>query len=514
MSDSSYKGNRIAINTLVLYLRMFFLMAVSLYTSRVILKTLGIVDFGIYNVVGGFVALFAVVSKSLSSAASRFINIEIGKGEQGRLKQVFSSIVTIQIVLAMVIAFIGETFGLWFVNSQLILPDNRILAANWCYQFSILTFCSNIITIPYNAAIIAHEQMKAFAYVSIFEGLSKLVIAYLILLSPIDHLVFYSLLICLLQLSVQVMYRLYCRFHFKECKYHFYYDKKLLKQIFSFSGWKLIGTSTSVLRNQGGNVLMNMFFGPTVNAARAIANQVLNAINGFVTNYIIAVNPQITQSYASGDRAFMMKLIFASCKFSYFMLFMLSIPIIINIDYILYLWLTKVPEKSSLYTILTIVFALIETISHPLIVAQNATGKQRLYQIVIGSQTLSILPFTFLFYRLGYPPEYFFYTCILTSITSLISRIILLHNNIDLEIKEFIIDVIKPVVIVTVLSPVLPLLVKHYTEDNIVSLGVVLISSFVTTFICIWVLGCKKQEKEMIASKVGIYFKKIIKNKI
>ena len=335
MSNTTENNKRIAKNTLLLYFRMLFLMAVSLYTSRVVLNALGVEDFGIYNVVGGVVAMFSVLSGSLSTAISRFITYELGKGNKENLNKIFSSAVTIQFGLAGIIILLAETIGIWFLNIKMNIPEVRMEAANWVFQFSILTFAINLISVPYNASIIAHEKMSAFAYISILEAVGKLTIAYLITISPIDKLIFYAILMCAVALVVRLTYGNYCKRHFSECTYHFSWDKLLLKQMFGFAGWNFIGASSAILRDQGGNVVINLFCGPTVNAARGIAFQVNNAVNQFVTNFMTALNPQITKSYASGDKEYMMTLIFQGARLSFYMLFLLSLPILVNTHYIL-----------------------------------------------------------------------------------------------------------------------------------------------------------------------------------
>lgn len=375
MSNTTENNKRIAKNTLLLYFRMLFLMAVSLYTSRIVLNALGVEDFGIYNVVGGVVTMFSVLSGSLSAAISRFITYEIGKGNQDKLNKIFSSAVTIQLGLAGIIILLAETIGIWFLNIKMNIPELRMEAANWVFQFSILTFAINLISVPYNACIIAHEKMSAFAYISILEAIGKLAIAYLIVVSPMDKLIFYAILMCIVALIVRFTYGNYCKRHFSECTYHFIWDKQLLKQMFGFAGWNFIGAASAVLRDQGGNVVINLFCGPTVNAARGIAFQVNTAVNQFVTNFMTALNPQITKSYAAGNKEYMMTLIFQGARLSFYMLLLLSLPILINTHYILGLWLKLVPDHAVLFVQLVLIFAMSESISQPLITAMLATGK-------------------------------------------------------------------------------------------------------------------------------------------
>ena len=347
MDNNSQKNKQIARNTLFLYFRMLFIMCISLYTSRVILEALGVSDYGIYNVVGGFVAMFALISSSLTSACTRFLNYEMGKGSASRLRTVFSTSLTVHIILACIIALLCESFGVWYVNNKMVIPEARLIAANWVFQISVLNFCINLVTVPFNAAIIAHEKMSTFAYVSIFEGISRLVICFLVMWISFDHLITYALLYMLVQVSVMAMYQVYCNRHFDECHYRFSIDKKLTKQMFSYSGWHVFGNSASILNRQGVDLVLNLFCGTILNAAKGISNQVMNAVASFANNFMIALNPQITKSYAKGDYDYMLSLLYRGSRFSYYLLFFLSLPIILNTDFIMHIWLKNVPEGHS-----------------------------------------------------------------------------------------------------------------------------------------------------------------------
>lgn len=505
--NNSQKSKRIAKNTFVLYVRMIFLMLISLYTSRVILDVLGVDDFGIYNVVGGFVALFAIVSKSLSGAASRFLNYAMGTGDRDGIKTVFSTTVTIQYALAILIALLSEIIGGWFVNNKMVIPADRMIAANWCFQLSVITFCSNLITVPYNAAIIAHERMKAFAFVSIFEGIAKLAISFLIIVSPIDKLVFYAICLSLLQLSIQAMYRIYCRKQFEECKYNFIYDKKLFVSILSYSGWGIIGSTSGVLRNQGINVLINIFFGPAINAARGVSNQVLHSVDGFVNNFITAVKPQITQSYASGDYEYMNKLIYASAKFSFYLFLLLSMPIILNADYMLGIWLKAVPEHSVTFVQLTLVFTLITTLSHPLSIAQAATGDIRNYQLIIGGLQLFNLPISYLLLKIGFEPECVLYVAIGFAIMVVFVSMYMIKRLIPLDIIIYLMVIIR-VTIVAVLAFLLSYIIGFLMSDGIIFSLLKIVFSFIITAFVIFFIGCSTSERDMLLCKLrSLYIK-------
>ena len=328
MPDASSNNKRIAKNTLLLYVRTLFIMLVTLYTSRVVLNTLGVTDYGIYNVVGGVVMMFSVISGSLSSSISRFITYELGHGDFDRLKRIFSTSINIQIGISLVILVLAELFGVWFLNTKMNIPAERLSAANWVLQCSLLSFIINLISVPYNACIIAHERMSAFAYISILEAVLKLAVVYMLLVSPYDKLVTYAILLVIVALLIRLTYGQYCRRHFEESRYQFVYDKPLVKEMTSFAGWSFFGNSAYMLNVQGVDMLINIFFGVTLNAARGVATQVQNAVMQFVNNFAVAVNPQITKSYAAGEREYMNKLVCRGARFSYFLLLIFVVPLV------------------------------------------------------------------------------------------------------------------------------------------------------------------------------------------
>lgn len=501
MSENSKQNKRIAKNTFVLYIRMLFLMAISLYTSRVILEALGVEDFGVYNVVGGFVALFGVLSKSLSSAASRFLNFEMGTGNADKLSRVFSTTFMIHLFLAVVVALLAEIVGVWFVNEKMVIGTDRLYAANWVFQFSVLSFCFNLVTVPFHAAIIAHERMSVFAYISIFEGVAKLLICYLLMVSSFDRLIFYGLLLFLVQLVVCLMNQLYCRFHFSECRLHFVYDKTLLKEIFGFAGWNMIGSSSAILRNQGGNILINLFAGPIVNAARAVANQVLHAVHAFVDNFYMALKPQITQSYASGNWDYMMTLLYKGSRLSYYMLLILCLPILLNTDYLLHLWLKTVPDHSVLFVQLTLVFTMIESISSPLITAQLATGKIRNYQLVVGGLQIMNLPVSYVILRMGGVPETILYVAIFFSVCCLSARLYMLRSGICLNVMNFVNKVLVNSLVVSAFSAIIPIILLMYLNTSFVSFVSISVVCVICSLISIFYIGCNREEREFVYTK-------------
>ena len=482
---------------------MLFLMLVTLYTSRVILHALGVEDYGIYNVVGGVVAMFSVISGSLSAAISRFITYELGKGDKERLVKIFSTSVNIQFGLSLIVILLAETIGLWFLNAKMSIPGARMTAANWVFQFSILTFIVNLISVPYNASIIAHERMSAFAYISILEAVGKLAIALLIVVSPIDRLIFYAFLMSLIALAVRFTYGIYCKRHFEECKYHFVFDRSLLKQMSGFAGWNFIGAASAVLRDQGGNVVINLFCGPTVNAARGIAFQVNNAIQGFVTNFMTALNPQITKSYASGDRDYMMTLLFQGARLSFYMLLLLSLPVLVNTHYILFLWLKIVPEHTVLFIQLVLIFAMSESISNPLVTAMLATGNIRNYQIVVGGLQMMNLPVSYVLLRLGCIPETVVVVAICISQCCLAARLYMLRGMIGLSARKYLRKVYLNVLVVAGISAIIPAILSALLDETFINFISICIVSALCSGIVIFYVGCNSKERKFVQSKMN-----------
>ena len=479
------------------------MMAVSLYTSRVVLNALGVEDFGIYNVVGGVVAMFSMLSGSLSAAITRFITYELGKDNQENLKKIFSSSVTIQMGLAILIIVVAEAIGIWFLNVKMNIPDSRMQAANWVFQFSILTFAINLISVPYNASIIAHERMSAFAYISILEAIGKLVIAFLIVISPIDKLIFYAILMCSVALIVRLTYGAYCKRHFKECAYHFIFDNELLKRMFSFAGWNFIGASAGILRDQGVNVIINLFCGPIVNAARGIAIQVNNAVQGFVSNFMTALNPQIIKSYAAQDKNYLKSLLFRGSRYSFFLLYILSLPIIIETDTILTLWLGHIPEHALIFVRLMLFLALTDAISYPLITAILATGDIKRYSLLAGGFNLLNFPLSYLFLYLGNPPECTVIIAIIISVGCLVIRLIILNEKLGISFNQYLKKVLLNVIITGIISSIIPLILYHEIMQPIVRLIVVILGSLVSSLFVIYWIGCTSNERNFVKMKAS-----------
>ena len=509
MPSDSQNNKRIAQNTLLLYFRMLFLMLVSLYTSRVNLNALGIEDFGIYNVVGGLVAMFSIISGSLVSSISRFITFELGTENKEKLKKVFSTAVSIQFFLVIIVVILAETIGLWFLNNKMVIPEERILAANIIYQFSIISFALSLMSIPYTGTIVAHEKMSAFTYISIFDVIGKLAVALTISIAPIDKLIWFAGFIVFNSTIIQSIYIFYCKRHFDECRFHFIWNKQIFQQIFSFAGWNFIGASSAVLRDHGGNIIINLFCGPTVNAARGIAFQVNNAIQGFVSNFMTALNPQITKSYAAKNYTYMMTLIFQGARLSFYMLLLLSLPIIINTHYLLTLWLNTVPEHTVLFVRLVLIFAMSESISGPLITAMLATGNIRNYQIIVGGLQMLNLPTSYILLSLGAIPETVLIVAVLISQCCLMARLYMLKKMIKLKIKDYLKKVYFNIITVSIIAIILPICMQERLAENFINFLLSSLICMLCTYLSIYYIGCSYEERKFIYNKFLILKSKI-----
>lgn len=505
--DNMIRSRRIARNTLMLYVRMLFLMLIGLYTSRVVLEALGENDFGVYNVIGGVVSMFTIISGALNSSVSRFITFEMGKGEDARLNKVYSTAVTIQIALALIVVVIAEPAGLWFINNEMTIDPSRIPAARWVLHFSLAAFVINLLSVPQMASITAHEKMSAYAWIGILDGLLRLGVALLIMRSQNDRLILYSALMAGVVLAVRFAYGIYCRKNFPECRYRPVFDSSLMKEMFSFAGWNFIGVTSGVLRDHGGNILVNLFSGPAVNAARGVAVQLNGAVQGFVTNFMTAVNPQITKSYAAGDKEYMFGLVRKSSRMSFCLLFLIALPIIFNSDYLLDIWLKDVPAYASVFVQLFLIFALSESLSNPMITAMLATGNIRNYQLVVGGIQLLNIPASYVLLKLGASPEVTVVVAIVISQICLFARLVMLSRATGFPVLRFMEEVYANIMFKVVAgSLVFPLIMEAAKPEGfigfIISAGVTVIwSSFV-----IWLLGLTDEERSWV--------KQIVRNKI
>lgn len=502
MTHNATNNKRIAQNTILLYFRMLFMMVVSLYTSRVILSILGVGDFGIYNVVGGIVGLFSFLNGSMSTATQRYLTFEIGMDNIQNLRKVFSLCITIHFIIALIIFILAETIGLWLLTTQMNIPPERVDAAMWVYQLSIFTCIILIMSVPYNADIIAHEKMGTFAYISIFEVTTKLLIVYLLNYINYDKLKVYAILMFCIQCIIRVIYGIYCKRHFIETQYKFIWDSKLIKEMFGFAGWNMFGIIASIGITQGINILLNMFFSPIVNAARGIAVQVQNAITGFSANFQLALSPQITKSYAQHEIKQMHKLIFASSKYSFLLLYFLSLPLLIETCQVLQWWLKEVPDHTINFVRIMLCISMVNVMADSFMVASQATGKIRTYQILVGGALLFIVPTAYIALKLGYPPESVFFTHLLYAILAQIIRVYLVRKLVHFSIFNYIKNVVIRIIAVALLSLILPLFCYFSMNISFIRFLIVGITAVLSVIISTYFIGLEKTERNFIKTQI------------
>ena len=493
---------KIVKNTLMLYVRMLIMMCISLYTSRIVLATLGVEDYGIYNVVGGFVAMFSMISGAMVGATQRFLSFELGKKE-GNINNVFCTTVSIHIILAFIIIFLGETIGIWVINNILNFSDERLVAANWVFQFSLLTFAINIICIPYNAAIIAYEKMSAFAYISIIEAVFKLLIVYLLILFSFDKLIVYAILMALVAISVRFIYSYYCKKHIQETYYRWYIDKTLCKTMLSYTGWNFLGASAGSLRNQGVDMVINMFFGAVLNAAQGISQQILNTITQLVSNFQMAMNPQIIKRYAAGDKQSMFDLIFSGSRLSSVLLLIFAVPIYIKAPFLLSIWLKEVPEYTVIFLRISLCTAVIDSMSRSIVTAIQASGIVAKSNIAIFIVSCIAIPLTYFFFKLGNPPFYAPISLVIVSSISLFVRLLLLHQIINFPFRKFVVSIILRTMALCIIYGIIAEFISAAIESNSLIVNFVLIIlMFAFGGVSCFYIGLDKSERIMIISKI------------
>lgn len=495
-------NKRIAKNTLFLYVRMLLIMLVSLYTVRVVLDVLGAEDYGIYNVVGGVIAMFSFLTNSMVSASQRYFAYYIGKGDTEKIRQYFVITCICYFMIGAVVVLLAETVGLWFVLNKLTIPDGRMHAALVVYQCSIFSFVLRLFVIPHQSFIIAKERMSIYAYIGIVEVILQLVIVFLLKLIDYDHLEVYGVLLCLTGIIVSGWYILYSRYNFKETKLYKYYNKAQFVDLLSYSGWNLLGVFSGVCRSQGINILLNMFFTPTVNAARAVAYQINSAVTTFANNFFSAVKPQITKQYAAGENSGMLKLVDRSSRFCYYILYILALPILLEVPTLLSLWLKEVPDYTVLFSRLVIINALIDSTAHPLMTAIQATGRIRAFQIVTAGLLILNLPVSYVFLKFGCPPQVTMIISICISLIAQLSRLLFAKFQVALSIRYYCKDVLLPIGIVTLCSFVLPYGISFLISNSIVELLVVSVVSFLSVSIFIFTLGITKGERSYMLNFV------------
>ncbi len=496
-------NKRIVKNTLLLYVRMMFMMGVTLYTSRVVLVALGVEDYGIYTVVSGVITLLGFFYGAMATSTQRYITFELGSGNKKKLEEVFCTSVSFHWLIAFVILLLGETVGLWFFYEKMVIPQNRIDSAFWVYQFSIVSIMVMMISVPYNAVIIAHERMSAFAYISVLEVLLKLIAVYALYLTKADKLIFYSAMICIIQVFVRVLYGQYCRKHFEEVNCKYSVNMELFRKMFGFAGWNLWGNLAGVLSIQGVNLLLNMFYGPVVNAARGLAIQLQGVIQQFAMNFQTAINPQITKTYAQHDFGAMHKLIIRSSRFSFFLLYVLSLPIFLLASSLLNFWLKEVPLYTDIFLRISLLIVLVDSMTNPMMVAAAATGNVKRYQSVVGGVILFITPLAYIVLKLGMGPISVFVVHGCIAVIAFFIRLIILQNMINLKVKIYLLELGKSILrILTFSLP--PSLIAYSLFDSASFLGGGLIAciSVLSTVVAIFLVGLDSSERTYVVQKL------------
>lgn len=513
MTSYSENNKRILKNTGMLYIRMIFIVVVNLYTSRVILDAIGVEDFGIYNLVGGVVVLLSFLSSALTSATQRFLTFELSNNEITGFQKVFSLSLLIYLGLALIIVLLLETIGVWFLNSWLQIPSERMCAANWVYQFTLISFIFSVLRTPYSAAVIAYERMSFFAYISIVDVILKLLIVYILIVFPFDKLLIYSVLVSVATLVINLLYYFWCVIKLNGCRFFYNWDYSLFKRLLNFSSWSLLGSFSVVATNQGVNMVLNIFFGVVVNAAMGIANQV-NAVAGqLLSGFQTAFNPQIVKYYATNDKDGLLSLIYRSSKFSYFLLMLVSIPLLFEMPKLLFLWLREVPQYTIEFCRLMLIASLFESLSGPLWMVIQATGRIRKYQLFVSSLFLLNLLLPCVLFSFGFPPVVAFIIRILIAVLLLYYRIWYLNKNIKMPLiqKHFFSKVIYPGVRVTFFSCIIPFIL-YFCFENTSRFILILVVSVFSSLLCIYFGGLTLEERRYVCNIINS--KLIKKNKI
>lgn len=499
-------NKRIAKNTILLYFRMFLMMAITLYTSRVILEVLGVDDYGIYNVLAGFVSMFGMISGTLSIAINRFITFELGKGNKEKLSKVFATSQMVLLIMSIAIAVLGIIIGVWFLNYHMVLPVDRKNAALWVLLFSLVTFVVNLISVPYNAVITAHEKMSAFAYISLLEAVLKLAIVYGISLTTVDKLIAYVVLLTIIQIIIRLIYSLYSRYNFEECRTRTSFDRKSFREIWSFTGWNIIGNGAYTMSTQGVNMIMNVFFGVSINAARGIALQINGAVQQFVINFTMAINPQITKSYASANYQRSYNLVCMGARFSFFLMLCIGLPLILEIDSILKIWLIDAPKYADTFSIWTIVTSFTVVLGQTLVTLMMANGDTKKYQLTISLFSILPFPISWLAYYFGASVVWSYIIFFVIFYIIVYVRLWLVHNLTGIPYKLYLKNVILRTHMVCVTSAILPFCYVYIAPQDYFRIVVTTVLSVVSVGISTFFWGINNTERA--------YLKQIINKRL
>ena len=509
MYQSLNNNKRIAKNTLLLYFRQLLLMFIGLFTSRVVLNSLGVENYGVYNVVGGIVAMFTLLTGSLSAAISRFINVGLGKGDIGRLNVIFSTAVNVQIGMAILVGLLCEIGGVWFLNTHLNIPIARMEAANWVLQLSIITFCINLISVPYNAAIIAHEKMNVFAYISILEGVFKLIVAYTLYVSPYDKLKTYAVLLTVIAIILRFIYGFYCGKTFKECHYHYVFDKQILKDISGFAGWNFFGSGAYLFNTQGVNIVTNLFFGVAANAARGVATQAEGIVKTFVTNFTTAINPQIMKSYAEGNLHYTFSLVCRGAKFSYCLMLIFAVPFMFETETIMTLWLKTYPPEAPLFLRLSMIGTMFDLLGNSTANAAWATGKIKRYYLYVATIGCLVFPISWICFEIGCPAYTSYIVFAVIYLLLVFVKLWILNGLIGFPQMMFIKEVVFRIGIVTLSSFILPVIIYNIMNDSMFWHLLLTVICGISACYSIYLFGLSTKERKTINTMLLNKFFKI-----
>ena len=513
MIDQSANNKRIAKNTIFMSIRMIFVLCLGLYTTKVTLKVLGVDDFGIYNIVCGFVSMFTFLNTSMSNGVQRFLNFELGKNGVDGARKVYVTSLVVQVLLLIIIVLLTEFFGLWYLHNKMVIPSERFVAAQWIFQFSVFSFMLVIMQVPYKAAIMAHEHMNYYAFISVLDAILKLIIVFLIPLADVDRLILYGFLLMLISLLNFMLAYVYSKIHFEEICIRPLFDKGLFKSMLSFSGWNIFGTFSNMMREQGLNIVLNLFFGPVVNAARGVAYQISSGLQGFVVNISTAIRPQIVQSYAQGNVVRTINLMHSLSKMSILVLYTVSYPILLEIDYVLDFWLGgDVPDYTASFVVIIVLITFLNNLNSAVSAVVHATGVMRNYQLIGSLINLLSLPFAYYALKIGCNPNSVFWISFVFTIFMQAGSLLILRTIISFSISKYIHQVLLPFIQVVATSFFIPLIPYFYFKTCFLRFAIVIVFAMLSSVMSIYFIGLNKKEKNLINSFLVRFLPIKIKN--
>lgn len=503
MESHQENNKRIAKNTIVLYVRMIFVLLVALYTSRVLLDVLGVEDYGVYNVVGGVVTMLGFFNGAMVASTQRFFSFAIGQEDIEQLNRNYSTILLIQGGLALLVILLAETVGLWFVRTYLVIPPERMNAALWVYHFAVFSFVLSMLQVPFTALIITHERMNVYALISIGDVALKLLLVLILPYLPFDKLISYAVLLFCVALITCSAYVLYCKVRLRYVRVIKRFDRNLFRVLLSYMGWNLWGNSAAVIMGQGINILLNIFFGPAVNAARAIAYQVQGALNQLVANFQLALNPPIVKSYARGEMDYMHRLIISGSKLSFFLLLLFAIPVGLETPLLLSIWLKEVPQHTVLFTNLILIVGCVDSLSGTLMTAAQASGKIKKYQMFVGLLLILNLPVSYVVLKLGGSPESTMVVAVVISLIALLVRLWIISPLVLLPVCTYCREALVPVVLTGIPSIALGYGVKKWLRgDDLLHGLLVILLSFAISATFVYLVGLSQHERQIVRSRI------------